>query len=60
MCLYYGVVPCESQFCGDFAEFGRMVNEYVVANGLGREGERVMVVGGGPFGSDGVNTILIQ
>ena len=46
MCMYYGVVPCLGEVCVDLAEFGRMVNGYVLENGLVREGEKVVVVGG--------------
>ena len=44
MCLYYGVIPCEGQVCGDGAEFGSMAGEYVLEKGLVREGERIVVV----------------
>ncbi len=48
MCLYYGVIPCVSQVCGDAVEFGRMAGEYLLGRGFVREGEKMLVVWGEP------------
>ena len=48
MCLYYGVVPCLGEACGDAAEFGKMAGEYLLEKGLVRDGEKVVVAWGEP------------